>query len=415
MGFFDKLFGKSKSETNLDYVSLLSGYTPIYSSFGNNIYASDIVNQAINIISSEMSKLTISHVLDTSKGTVSKNSNIQKVLENPNSFMTQSDFMQKTTYLLLKNFNVFIYCQWSDDGSKLLGLYPLNPVQVEFQEDKVGTMFVKFKFGKGTEQIIPYKSLIHIRYFYSENELMGGDTTGNPDNRGLLFNLGLNHNLMSSLDKSISSSYNLNGIVKYNTMLDDGKQMKAIKKFEEQLKNSESGILPIDNKSEYLPIKKDIKLIDKDTLEFLDKLILRHFKVSLPILSGDYTKAQYESFYQNCIEPLANSFSEAFTKSIFTEREKDFGNKIKFYANKLLFMTVAESLEFANLGVSAGIATKNEIREIFGYPPLADEKEGNKIIQSLNYANTNIVDTYQLKGTNSKSKDDGGDKDGNDN
>ena len=56
MGFFDKLFGKSKSETNLDYVSLLSGYTPIYSSFGNNIYASDIVNQAINIISSEMSK-----------------------------------------------------------------------------------------------------------------------------------------------------------------------------------------------------------------------------------------------------------------------------------------------------------------------------------------------------------------------
>ena len=135
-------------------------------------------------------------------------------------------------------------------------------------------------------------------------------------------------------------------------------------------------------------------------------MILRHFKVSLPILQGDYTKAQYESFYQNCIEPLSNSFSEAFTKTLFTEREKEFGNQIKFYANKLLFMTVGESLEFANLGVSAGIATKNEIRDIFGYPPLSDEEEGNKIIQSLNYANTKIVDTYQLKGKS----DSGGEK-----
>lgn len=407
MGFFDKLFKKNRID-NLDYVDLLSGHTPIYSSFGNNIYASDIVNQAINIISAEMSKLTISHVLDNGSGVVSKNSNIQKIIKNPNIFMTQSDFMYKVTYLLLKNFNVFIYCQFSDDGSRLLNLYPLNPTQVEFQEDKKGVMFVKFRFGKGTEQIIPYKSLIHIRYFFSENELMGGDVTGNPDNRGLLFNLGLNHSLMQSLDKSVSSSYNLNGIVKYNSMLDDGKQIKAIKKFEEQLKKSESGILPIDNKAEYIPITKDIKLIDKDTLEFLDKLILRHFKVSLPILQGDYTKAQYESFYQNCIEPLSNSFSEAFTKTLFTEREKEFGNRIKFYANKLLFMTVSESLEFANLGVSAGIATKNEIRDIFGYPPLEDAEEGNKIIQSLNYANTKIVDSYQLKGKS----DSGGEENG---
>lgn len=406
MGFFEKLFVKNKKD-NLDYVGLLSGHTPIYSSFGNNIYASDIVNQAINVIASEMSKLTISHII---KGSTAKHSNIQKVINNPNPFMTKADFMYKVTYLLLKNFNVFIYCQWSDDGSKLLSLYPLNPTQVEFQEDKQGTMFVKFRFGKGTEQIIPYKSLIHLKYSFSENELMGGDATGNPDNRGLLFNLGLNHNLMQSLDKSINSSYNLNGIVKYNSMLDDGKQMKAIKSFEEKLKNSESGILPIDNKSEYIPIQKDIKLIDKDTLEFLDKLILRHFKVSLAILQGDYTKAQYESFYQICIEPLAHSFSEAFTKTLFTEREKEFGNHIKFYANKLLFMTMQESLDFANLCGSIGLATRNEIREVFGYPPLEDEEEGNKIVQSLNYANVKIVDTYQLGKTNSKS-DSGGESD----
>ena len=43
--------------------------------------------------------------------------------------------------------------------------------------------------------------------------------------------------------------------------------------------------------------------------KFIDEKILRNYGVSLPILTGDYTKEQYEAFYQKALEPLINTTS----------------------------------------------------------------------------------------------------------
>lgn len=408
MGFWSNLFKQDKDNKGtkeMHYMEMLNGYTPIFSSFGNDIYASDIVNQAISIIAGEIGKTTPQHIVRQNGNiSINKNSNIQKVMKYPNPFMTQSEFLEKVIYLLFKNYNSFIYTQYDDFGN-LRGLYPLNPSQVDFKEYQNGT-FISFHFDNGMDELtVPTVRIVHLKYHFSENEYMGGDKFGNPDHRGLLFNLNINNNLMQSLEKSINSSYSINGVVKYNSMLNDESVRKDIARLEENLKNSKSGILPLDLKGEYIPINRDVKLIDKDTLEFIDSLILRHYKVSLPILSGDFTKQQYEAFFQICIEPLCKEFSEAFTKTLLTRREIEFGNEIIFYTNKLVFMTMNEQLEAANLLTTVGAATKNEIRAIFGYAPLEDENEGNKIVQSLNYANVNIVDQYQLKENTTQKSD----------
>ena len=44
----------------------------------------------------------------------------------------------------------------------------------------------------------------------------------------------------------MNASYAVNGIVKYNTIMDDGKTEKALKEMERKLQNSESGFLPLD-------------------------------------------------------------------------------------------------------------------------------------------------------------------------
>ena len=68
-------------------------------------------------------------------------------------------------------------------------------------------------------------------------------------------------------------------------MLDDEKQEEERKKFEVKMKNAENGILPIDNKSDYIPLKIDPKFIDKDTMEFIDNRILANYGVSRPIFN----------------------------------------------------------------------------------------------------------------------------------
>ena len=206
--------------------------------------------------------------------------------------------------------------------------------------------------------------------------------------------LDLNSTLLDSVKKTLEGSYAVNGIVKYNTMLDGDKIAKDIARLEESLRSGNSGILGLDLKGEYIPITRDLKLVDKDTLEWIDSVILRHYGVPLCILTGDYTKTQKEAFYEKTLEPLIIKYGQEFTKKMFTATEKSYGNKIVFYPKELVFMTVEEKLKMIEIFSPTGTIQENEKREIMGMKPLP-ELEGVRTV-SLNWINSQIIDEYQL-------------------
>ena len=147
--------------------------------------------------------------------------------------------------------------------------------------------------------------------------------------------------------------------------------------------------------------------MDKDLLKFVDEKILRHFGVSLPILTGNFTKAQYAAFYQKTLEPFIISISQAFTKTLFSRREEAFGNEIKLYPKDLVFMDIDQTLEMVRLLGDSGSLYENEKRAAFGLHPLP-ELEGVRM-QSLNYVNVEIAGQYQLKGAGDNDEQDGTD------
>lgn len=419
MGWLDKL--KRKMPRSWKWAQQLNGYTPIFSQFGTDIYASDVVQQAVKCIVDEMKKLNPTHIRYTGNDPVPINGDIQRVLNNPNPLMTTSEFLEKITWLLLLNYNVFIlptYYVWTDESGteqrKYDGLYPLKPTQVTFIEDPSGQLYVNMRFENNFETTIKYDNVIHIRYNFSVNEYMGGDVSGQPDHAPLLNTLELNHTLLQGVAKAMKASYAINGVVKYNTMMDDGKTEAALKELEQKLNNSESGFLPLDLKAEFTPLEHKVSLVDEPTLKFIDEKILRNWGVPLPILTGDYTKAQYEAFYQKTLEPLIISISQAFTKKLFTDREKSFGNQIKLYPKDLIFMTVEQTLEMVNMLSNTGSIYENEKRVAFGLRPLP-ELEGKRYM-SLNWVDVDIANQYQVgnatKNNTPPGNDDGGDDNG---
>lgn len=378
LGIFDFILKRKDVGRNKQYADTLNGYTPVYSQFGNDIYASDVVQQAISCIVSEMKKITPKHVItrnsDTDVGTP-KDQGLQVILTEPNEYMTQSEFLEKVFWNLFLNYNSFIIPTYNitKDGRKVYtGLYPISPLGVDILQDSRGKRFIKFRFASGYECTLPQSEVIHLKYRYSVNEYMGGDMSGRPDHKGLLDTLELNKSLLDGVAKGLKSSYSVNGVIKYNTMLDDGKMDEAIKDFHRRLANNESGILPLDIKGEFIPMKRDIKLVDADTLKFIDEKILRYFGVPLPILTGDYTKAQYETFYQKTLDPLILTISQAFTKILFTSREKSFGNRIIFYPRELVFMDTSQKLEMIRMLGDSGALYENEKRAAFGLQPLPE-------------------------------------------
>lgn len=412
MGWLDKL--KRKSPKKQKWAQMLNGYTPIFSQFGTNIYASDVVQQAVKCIVDEMKKLNPTHIRYNRNDPVPVSGTIQTLLNDPNPVMTTSEFLEKITWLLLLNYNAFIlptyYIYTNKDGTQVRvydGLYPLKPTFVEFIEDESNRLYVKMRFENNFETTIPYSNLIHIKYNYSINEYMGGDVSGQPDHKPVLDTLQLNQTLLEGVAKAMKASYAVNGVVKYNTMLDDGKTEAAMQELETKLRNSESGFLPLDLKSEFTPLERSTQLVDEATLKFIDEKILRNWGVPLSILTGDYTKEQYAAFYQKTLEPLIISISQAFTKKLFTRRERAFGNEIRLYPKDLIFMTVDQTLEMVNMLSNTGSIYENEKRVAFGLQPLP-ELEGKRYM-SLNWVDVDIANQYQMNNKTGKgSSNDGG-------
>lgn len=403
MGWFNDLWNKI-NPTKTKYAQTMNGSTPIFSQFGTSIYASDVVQQSIGCIATEMSKLRPEHDRQDGTDIVPVNSSLQAVLNNPNPRMTTSEFLEKITWLLFLNYNAFIiptYYEKRDINGNISrtydGLYPILPSQVDFIEDESNTLYTKFSFANGDCYTIPYSDVIHIKHRFSVNDFMGGNEAGQPDNGALLKTLELNHILLQGIAKAMKASYAVNAVVKYNTLMDKGETREAIDELQEKLRNCESGLFPLDLKAEYIPITKDTKLVDAETLKFIDEKILRNYGVSLPILTGDFTKEQYEAFYQKTIESLVIKYSQAFTKTLFTTGEKSHRNKVNFYPKDLIFMSVTQTLEMIRLLGDSGALYENEKRVMLGLKPLK-ELEGQRK-QSLNYVDANIANKYQTGGT----------------
>lgn len=413
MGLFN-IFKKKYNERQ--YNQMLNGNRAIFTQFGQDIYASDVVLNCVRCIATEISKLQPKHIRTDPNGMQKEvNSDINKLLKyGPNPLMTTSDFLEKIVWIREKTKNCFIYPSYDivkdektkRDMKKYTGLWPLNPIQADLLQDDSGSLFIKFYWKDGTNNILLYKDIIHWRKDFNDDDIMGGTEGGLELDKTLLKTLKINDTLIQGLEKTIKSSFNIRGILKVHTMLDDEKQEAERRDFEKKINNSKSGILAADTKSEYIPLDFKPPSIDKELLEFIQYKILNHYGVSLPILTGDFTEENYQAFYEKTLESIVRSLGRLFTRVIFSDRELDFGNEIIFYDYGLSFTNTANKIKAVDILSRVGVLTDNQIGAIFGYPPF---EGGETRHVSLNYIDRDIANAYQMgKLSKEKGVDNGG-------
>lgn len=402
---FKNMFVKENKQTQ--HAKLLDGSMPIFSQFGSDIYASDVVQICIDCIATECSKLQPKHIRTDVNGMQSNvRGSVNRLFKfAPNELMTTRDFIEKIIWLLYMNYNAYIYPTYdiiTSNGAarrEYTGFYPINPTQVTYLQDETNTLFVRFMFANGQEYTLPYSDVIHLRKKFSVNEIMGGGMNGQPDNSAILKVLEINDTVLQGLGKAIKSSLSIKGILKINTLLDDVGQKAERKKFEESLKSSESGILPMDLKGDYIDIKADPKLLDKDTLQFLQDKLLNYYGVSVPIFTGDFTDEQYQAFWEKTLNPIVIALGQAFSKTIFTSMELDIGNEIIFYQQDVNFLSTTSKTKLIEVMGAQGLLSDNQKLAMLGYPPI---EGGERITQSLNYVDKAFINQYQLKRASGK-------------
>lgn len=373
MGFFD-FWRKKDKPKGLVYAPTNSGGAPFYTSFGESVYASDIIVQSIRCKANEFKKLDPRHIRKTDGAqTVVNDSSIARVLKRPNPYMTTADFLDKITILHELNKNVFIYPTWykTKGGERYYtGLYPLKPSEVQYLTNENGDLYLQMRFANGYETTLPADEVIHWRKDYGVNDYFGGGMFGGNDNAGLLTMLERYDQLTQSIAKALEVSCNVNSVLKVNTYSETDALKAKREQFEADIKANKSGLLVVDLSSEYQTIPRDVKLVDAETLKFFYDTILRANGTSLAILNGDYTKAQKEAYYEHALEADIKGLGQAMSRVIFSDREASFGNEIVLYPNDITFMSMENKLTALQVGLPAGIFTKNEARELLGYAPI---------------------------------------------
>jgi len=404
--FFARLFPKATARRQRRlYARMLDGSIPVFSSFGRDIYVSDIVHAAVNRVAVEMSKLQPRHIRTDNEGRITEpKSEFNRLFKfKPNPIMTTSEFLEKLIWLLFKNYNCFIYPTYDIAVDRqgrayrrYTGFYPLNPLTATFLQDETERLFVEFDFGGGNKFTIPYDDVIHLRKKYSEHELLGGGKNGRPDNESLLRVLEVEHAILEGLEKAIPATLNVRGVLRVNTLIDDAKQAEERERFERAIQEGQSGVLVTDLKAEYTPLEIDPALVDKETMAFIQDKILNWVGVPLKILSGNFTGEDYQIWYEQELEPLIIRMGQAFSACLFTENELNHGNQVVFYQRDLMYMSMQTKLNLLKIAGEQGLLTDNQKLQIIGYPPLPGE-EGNRRTISLNYISVNIADEYQMR------------------
>jgi len=400
MGLFDIFKRKKKVVAPVDYdARLFKSTLNLFTDFGDNINASDIVKICIDRIATHSAKLKPRYVRTQDDKTVQeKSGTIAYLLKfQPNPLMTPYDFIYRIVTLLYLNNNAFVYPVYDRNTYELKELWPLKPNSVEALKDESGELFLRFYFTDKKAFTLPYESIIHLRRFYGTNDIFGG-SGAISDHSALLKTIKINDSVLQGLDNAIRTSFQIKGLLKINGMLNDKDKEAQRLEFEEALKASTNGsgssIVPVDLKADYVPLTVDPKLVDSNTLTFLQKKIITYFGVSDAIFDNKYNENEYNAFYEGVIEGIAIALSESFSKALLTRSQLEKGEQIIFYSERLQYASWNTKVQAIEKLMGLGILSLNESRALLGFEPI---EGGNKRLQSLNYVDADKANDYQLE------------------
>lgn len=405
MGIFKR---KNKTNSPISGFKMVHGIELPLVPFGDNVLKSDVVMICIDRIASQCAKLKGRYIkVDANGIQTEKNGSIAFCLKRkPNELMTPYQFLYKVVSLLLLNDNAFVYPLYDKTTFALRGLYPINPSVVKPIEYKDGSHSYRFYFEDGTKYEVPSENIIHLKRFFYKNDFFGGSNS-RGDHEALLKTVKTNDALLQGVNAAIQTSFKIKGILKINGMLKESDKMKQLDEFQRAILKAtegDSSIVPMDTKAEYVPLAADPKIVESNTLDFVQNKILDYYGVSKAVFTNNYNEDEYNSFYESTIEPLAIQLSEAFSLGLLTDNQLERGEEIVFFSERLQYASWNTKVGAIEKLMGLGIMSLNESRALLGLEPI---EGGDKRLQSLNYVDATKANEYQVGKNEGDEKENG--------
>lgn len=362
MGLFDFIFGNRPKEkgTYEGVFKMLNGYTPKFTSFGGEVYESELIRAAINARATHVSKLRIEF-----KG-AARPALQTKLRHGPNQFQTWSQFMYRLSTILDVHNTAFI-CPVYDQYGEPSGIYTPLPRRCELVQYS-GVPYLRYEFSNGQKAAIELAYCGIMTKHQYKNDLLG------ESNGALLPTMDLIHIQNQGIQEGVKSAATYRFMAQLSNFAKAEDLAKERKRFtaENFARDAEAGGLLLFPNT-YSNIKQvDVKpwVVDAEQMEVIRKNVFEYFGVNEDVLQNKAYGDAWAAFYEGAIEPFAIQFSEVVTKMLFTFREQSQGNMVAATANRLQYLSNSEKLNVSSQMLDRGIMSINDIREIWNLPPV---------------------------------------------
>lgn len=394
-GWLANLFKPRAKKVNTGFNDLVSmvGYEPKFSNFGSQVLYSNLVLSAIQTKQRFFGKLEPRHIrYEDGKTVTVTDSTVAKVLRNPNHYQTTYDFLTQAYFMREKDKTCYILVDryktkggyWYNEN--LIVLLPSD--KPELKEEN-GELFWVFTFdGWSNAVVFNYDDIIVWKKDIEDNQYMGGGKYSTNANSDLLNSLQAHRTITESVAEAAKIGCMFDGLLKVNAYGSDNEKTQAIRdKFLEDIRNNKSGLPVLDNGADYVQIQRQLKMVDGNTLAEIKENALISTGVSIEFLSGKYTTADKEAFYESHIEPAAISLGQAMAKVMLSRANE----AIVLYPHKVQLMATSEIVSVITSTIAAGVFMKDEYREMLGYAPLPNG-EGQTMPRGFNNLDGDTTD-----------------------
>lgn len=361
MGLFEAIFGKPKVQsTGQNFWELLDGYTPSFTSWGGELYESEIIRAAVHATANHASKLDVK-IIGSAKPKLQT-----QLRRAPNEWQTWGQFLYRLSTILDMQNTAFVVPIINEFG-ETTGIFPVLPSNCELRMHQ-NQPWIKYTFANGQSAEVEKKRCAILTKFQYKHDFFG------ENNKALNPTMDLVNIQNQGIKEAVKNSASFRFMARLSNFAKSEDLKKERDNFsKENLQGEGGGILLFPKTYDNVQQLKSTPFVaSTEEMERIRTSVFDYFGVNEDVIQNKAYGDSWNAFYEGRIKPFSIQFSDAVSQMLFEPRELAQGARIMATANRLQYMSNTEKLNVSQGMADRGIMNRDEIREIWNLDPLPD-------------------------------------------
>ncbi len=301
----------------------------------------------------------------------------------PNSTMTASVFWERVAYFYFKYNNSVIYKE-TDRFGNIVAFWSIDPSEVTFAKISTEEMLFKFTLN-GREYSALENELILIPKMVTHDPMFGDDKTNEAIKRVISL-INLNY---KGMENAIITSSFIRYIAESSTKESEERLKEKAENFTKNYLKPNAknpiGVIFTDPTTKLTPVTANAsqKTASYPEANQWNQAVYKYMGCPEKVISGTATEEEMVAYYERTLEPFFMRVAQEMMRKIFTQREREVGNRVVFRNRSFAYLSMDTRLKVFNAAREIGAFTLGTLGDILGLPV----PKGNRsiVVTSQNY------------------------------